>query len=312
MTNNAQPLVTVAIPTYNRADSYLKQTIESVLDQTYKNIEVIIADNCSSDQTDALVESLGAQNIRYFKHQTNIGPNNNFNFCLKQANGDYFLLLQDDDLIDPDMVEVCIKAAENSFDVGIIRTGTRVINATGRVLRDRPNRACGLPLDAFFVAWFKSKTALYLCSTLFHTERLKAIGGFKSKHNLFQDVMAEVKLAAEFGRIDVCNVKASFRKHDAELTFKARVSDWCEDSFLLLDLMCQLVPEKSALIRNRGLKFFAKLNYRRARDVKSPSKRFLAYIKVFRKFNYRYLPPYVYNTLSDIPLYRFVLGKRKR
>ena len=99
--------VTVGIPTYNRADSYLKNALKSALAQRYENFEIVVSDNCSKDHTQALVEQMDDGRIRYFRQEKNIPANDNFNFCLQQARGDYFLLLHDDDLIDPDFVAAC-------------------------------------------------------------------------------------------------------------------------------------------------------------------------------------------------------------
>ena len=294
MTNNTFPLVTIAIPTYNRADSYLLQALESAVNQTYQDIEIIIADNCSTDNTEAVVKGLSDPRIRYFRHVENIGANNNFNFCLEQARGDYFLLLQDDDLINRDFIEVCMQAVDYRTDVGIIRTGTRSIDSQGRVLKEKSNKVAGLSTSDFFVGWFTGKTSLYLCSTLFNTRRLQEIGGFKSRHNLFQDVVAEVQLAARFGRVDVKEVKASFRKHDSEMTLSSKVSRWCEDSHFLLDIMCDLVTENQAQVRREGTRYFAKVNYNFAAAIKSPTQRWATYLLVYKQFGYRYSPLYFY------------------
>lgn len=293
MREEARPLVTIGIPTYNRADGYLKQALGSAVSQTYPNIEIIVADNCSTDNTEEVVAGFADSRIRYTKHARNIGANNNFNYCLEQANGDYFLLLHDDDLIDADFVEACMRSAGYATDFGIIRTGTREIDSEGRVHHEAPNMVAGLSTTDFFRGWFAYKASWYLCSTLFNTARLKEIGGFQSKNQLLQDAVAIVQLAAKFGRVDVPEVKASFRKHDAELTFAAKVGDWCDDYLALLDLMCELVPEDAALLRAEGGRFFAKLNYHHAKAVKSPHRRWMAYLIVFRKFNYRYFPPQI-------------------
>jgi glycosyltransferase involved in cell wall biosynthesis len=285
------PLITIAIPTYNRADSYLPQTLTSALSQTYPNMEIIVSNNCSTDHTETFVKGVSDSRIKYFRHDKNIGANNNFNFCLEQAKGTYFLMLHDDDLIDDDFIETCMNANECASDVGIIRTGMRVIDSEGKVLREVRNVPDGSSTDALFLSWFRGKTPMYLCSSLFHTEKLRSIGGFNSKYNVLQDVKAEVQLAATFGRIDVSDIKASFRKHDLELTFKTRVIDWCDDSLMLLDLMCNLVSENKTLVYREGMQFFAKLGYRRATSVKSLSKRNVCYLMVFQKFGYRYPPP---------------------
>lgn len=292
MISKAQTLVTIAIPTYNRANLYLRQAIESAVNQTYSNIEIIISNNCSTDNTEMVVKDFHDPRIRYFRQEKNIGGNNNFNFCLEQAKGEYFLLLMDDDLIDRDFVETCWKSIDRNGNVGIIRTGTRIIDSQGTILHEYPNMVGGLSLEEFFRGWFTNKTTLYICSTLFNTLRLKEFGGFRSKKNLFQDVIVEAKLAAKYGRLDIQDVKASARKHASEFTFAVKVSDWCEDSLDLLDLMCVLVPkENKTLIRSEGMRFFSKINYNRAHAVRSPIRRFIAYVTVFKKFHYCYFPP---------------------
>ncbi|MCD4669855.1 MAG: glycosyltransferase family 2 protein [Actinomycetia bacterium] len=302
MVNNVHPLVTIAIPTYNRAGSYLREALAGAMNQTYENIEIIVSDNCSSDNTEAFIKGISDRRIRYFRHKKNIGANNNFNYCLEQAKGDYFLLLQDDDMIDNDFVEACMTVANHSKDTGIIRTGTRIIDSEGKVVRERTNDVVGLSTEEFFLGWFAGKTVLYLCSTLSHTKRLREIGGFKSKHNLFQDVMAEVQLVARYGRIDTKDIKASFRRHHGEMTFAVKVKDWCEDSLELLDLMCNLASENKALIRSEGMRFFSKLNYGRASAVKSPVGRFIAYMTVLTRFNYKSFPLFIRGILYNNPL----------
>ena len=292
MVNNVHPLVTIGIPTYNRADVYLRETLAGAMNQTYQNIEIIVSDNCSTDNTETFVKGISDPRLRYFRHNNNIGANNNFNYCLEQANGDYFLLLQDDDMIDNDFVEVCMTVANHSKDTGIIRTGTRIVNSGGKVIAESTNNVVGFSTEEVFLGWFTCKTALYLCSTLFHTKRLKEVGGFKSKRNLFQDVMAEVQLAARYGRIDIRDIKASFRKHPGEMTFAAKVRDWCEDSLELLDVICELASKNKALIRSEGMRFFSKLNYNRAKSVRSPVARLIAYVTVFKQFGFKHLPPY--------------------
>jgi len=306
MIDKTYPLVSIAIPTYNRADAYLKYAIQSAINQTYKKIEIIISDNCSIDNTETVAKEFTDPRIRYFRQGKNIGANNNFNFCLEQAKGDYFLLLQDDDVIDNDFIESCINAAGYKTDIGIIRTGTRLIDSQGKVLSEIPNMVEGMSTEHFFRGWFAGKTSLYLCSTLFNTERLREIGGFQSKHNLFQDVIAEVQLAARFCRVDVQDVKASFRKHPSEMTLAAKVGNWCEDSLILLDLICELVSEESKrMVRDEGTRFFSKINYSRASKVRSPIKLFFSFLTVFKKFNYRY-PPSKDHLLS--PLYQVLYG----
>jgi len=289
----------------------LKEALESALAQTYSNIEIIVSDNCSTDNTEEVVKGYRDSRITYYKQETPLITNDNFNFCLSQANGAYYLLLHDDDKIDSDFIDSCLQAANHRTDVGIIRTGVRIINAKGVVLGERRNAASGLTTGEFFLGWFEGKTSLYLCNTLYHTQALKDIGGMKSRHNLFQDVFATARLVASMGHVDIEEVKASTREHGAKWTHVVRVSEWAEDSIDLLDLLCKLAPENANELRMRGEQFFVNINFSRASAIRNPLRRLAAYIKVYKLFNRRYLPSMRMIFRSTV-IYRFLRQVKRR
>lgn len=284
------PLVTIGIPTYNHADAYLRETLRCALDQTYSNLEIIVADNCSSDGTEGLVRELGDSRVRYFRHERNIPPNDNFNFCLQQAKGEFFLLLHDDDTIDPDFVETCVKAAVGKPEIGIIRTGTRIIDGQGNVISELENITGGQSTEELFLAWLRNHTWMFLCGVIFNTARLKETGGFNSKHQLFQDVLAEFTLAACYGWIDVPAVKAGFRKHAGQRTAAARVDQWCEDSLILLRAMCDMASVQRNEIWAAGLEHFSKHNYNLAAMIGNPVERYRMYLSIYKTFDKAYSP----------------------
>ncbi|MEX2534104.1 MAG: glycosyltransferase family 2 protein [Trueperaceae bacterium] len=279
-----RPLVTIGIPTYNRADGYLRQALDSALGQTYPNCEIVVSDNCSSDDTSSLVRSKADERLRYFRHERNIGANNNFNFCLEQARGEYFLLLHDDDLIDPDFVESCIAAKRGTGEVGIIRTGTRVIDHENQVGARKVNGCDGLSSEQMFLEWFAKDTAFYLCSTLFNTARLREVGGFASPTGLFQDVVALAQLAVRYGRVDVEEIKASFRRHDANKGSSASAIAWADDSLYLLDQLCDLMPESEEELRSAGLTYLCRKCYRITRAIPESWDRWRTYLIIYRRF----------------------------
>ncbi len=285
-----EPLVSIGIPTYNRAASYLAYTLRSVMEQTYGSIEIIVSDNASTDNTVEFVATVADDRIRYLRHRTPITPNANFNACLNAARGKYFLLLHDDDAIDPNFVETCMRAANYSHQYNTIRTGTRVIDSSNATLSEHPNSQTGETLDTLLMAWFTGKTSIYMCSTLFNTQKLKAIGGFYSSHNLLQDVVAISRLAAEGPRLEISDVKASFRKHPDEATFAAKVGAWCDDFFSVLDLVTQLCPDRAEVIREKGSRFFVRLCMSRAKAIKSRGERMGAYLTIARTFGFRNIP----------------------
>ena len=99
----AQPLLTIAVPTYSRA-SYLKETLDQlrleILSHHLDDIEIIVSDNASPDNTHRVVSDASKPEfeIRYLKNLNNIGPDANIARCFNEAKGHYVLILGDDDL----------------------------------------------------------------------------------------------------------------------------------------------------------------------------------------------------------------------
>lgn len=104
----SSPLVSVIIPTYNRAD-YLKIAIDSVLAQTYKNFELLILDNHSTDHTQKIVSSYSDSRIKSLRHLTNIGGVANWLYGIHWANGEFFSVLGDDDFYRDNFLESRVK-----------------------------------------------------------------------------------------------------------------------------------------------------------------------------------------------------------
>ena len=86
------PLITVGIPVFN-GEKFLKKRFDSILNQTYKNLEVIISDNASTDNTSTLCEEFlrKEKNTHYYRQKKNVGSLENFNYLIKNAKGKYFV-----------------------------------------------------------------------------------------------------------------------------------------------------------------------------------------------------------------------------
>ena len=106
-------LVSIITPSYNTAQ-FLPQTIRSVLEQTYPNWEMLIVDDCSTDETDAVVASFSDPRIRYFKNTHNSGAAVCRNQALREARGKWIAFLDSDDLWTPDKLEKQIRFMEEN------------------------------------------------------------------------------------------------------------------------------------------------------------------------------------------------------
>jgi glycosyltransferase involved in cell wall biosynthesis len=311
MREETLPLVTIAIPTYNRAGSYLPVALRSALAQDYPRLEVLVADNASTDETASLVQRISDKRLRYLRHPVNIGANRNYNYCLNEARGDYFLLLHDDDAIDDDFVAACMAAANWECHEGIIRTGVRVIDEHGSTVREIANAVGDGSLAQYFRAWFDGQTNWYLANTLFCTRQLREQGGFHSRYHLAEDGFAIARLA-RFHRIDVRQVKASFRVHRGGNTMAdpAHAVLWGREYLDLLDCMCALTArEDSACLRREGARFFARLAYNRAALARSRAERLWASYEVLRLFGYRCWPTH---RLKSLRLIQRAVGYARR
>lgn len=115
------PLVSVGLPTYNRATT-LKRAIESVLAQDYPNFELIISDNASTDGTQTICEDFYRRDnrIRYLRQASNVGPIANFEAVLDAARGEFFMWLADDDWLDPHYVAECERMLAGNSDYELV------------------------------------------------------------------------------------------------------------------------------------------------------------------------------------------------
>ncbi|KAB8314575.1 glycosyltransferase family 2 protein [Tolypothrix campylonemoides VB511288] len=130
--SSQEPLVSVIIPTYNRPD-YLKQAITSAVKQTYRNIEIIVSDNCSPESPQALVESFGDSRIRFFRQAKNVGMFANQMNAFKMAQGKYVASLHDDDMWNEDFLEKLVPPLEENPNAILAFCDQYIIDSQGKI-----------------------------------------------------------------------------------------------------------------------------------------------------------------------------------
>src|SRR3954447_3399773 len=124
------PTVTVCIPTYNRSE-LLRSSLQSVLWQSLRDIEVIVSDNASSDDTAEVVRSLGDPRVVYDRNDENIGLFANMSRCLSLGSGHYRVVLPDDDLMLPGNLERKVAYLERNPGAAMVHSGFRFLDAAG-------------------------------------------------------------------------------------------------------------------------------------------------------------------------------------
>lgn len=108
--SNTYPLVSVAMCTYNGA-AYLTDQLETIVKQTYKNLEIVIVDDGSIDNTIQIIRQMqaGDSRIRYFKNEKNLGYNKNFEKAFSLCQGNFIAIADQDDIWEPDKIECMMK-----------------------------------------------------------------------------------------------------------------------------------------------------------------------------------------------------------
>ena len=285
----AKPLVTIGISTFNRVAFTFPEALGSALAQTYPQVEVVVCDNASTDGTEAFMATQRDERLRYVRHPSNIGPNANFNACLERARGTYFLLLHDDDLMDPAFLERAVLALDGR-EPGVLLGGVRLIDADGRAEGTVPPPPADLGTADLFLHWFGRRFSFYFCSTLFHTKRLRTAGGFATPENLFQDVVAIARLASRFGYVSVPGTAGSFRRHETNLGAAGRALSWARDGAHLLEVLCSELPADAERLRAAGAPYLTRTGYRYAAVEASGRERAKTYGAIHELFGRAYAP----------------------
>lgn len=133
------PPLSIGLPVYN-GERFLAGTIESLLDQTFGDFELIIADNASTDATRAICERYAAldRRIRYLRSDVNAGAARNFNWTVELARGRYFKWAAHDDLHAPQFIARCVEVLDRHPEVVLCFSRTEFIDEAGKTLREYP------------------------------------------------------------------------------------------------------------------------------------------------------------------------------
>lgn len=139
-----EKLISVVIPCYNH-EKYIEKTVRSVLQQTYPNIEVLVADDCSTDNSVAVLQTIQDARLKLFPFQRNQGTVFTLNFLLKQAKGDYIATLGSDDYFAPDKLEKQLNVMERDPALGAVFSWAEIVDGN-----DIPHdKSSSFPIDVF-------------------------------------------------------------------------------------------------------------------------------------------------------------------
>jgi glycosyltransferase involved in cell wall biosynthesis len=266
-TLDGRPLVTIAIPTFNRAP-LLKRCIESALTQTYEHFEILVSDNASSDNTDEIVCSFDDPRLRVIRQQTNIGQLPNWNACLAAAKGDYVVVVSDDDSLEPWLLERCVAVVQKDPEIPIVIALSHLhVTSMRRTIAARTSRRLRTGLcdgTDILLEFLRNELGTVAASSImFRTSTLRAAGGFPLNFPHAADIAAWAPLLF-LGRAGLVNEAcATWYSHDNSATARMSVEQLLIDAQELANLISALAdthitdPVKRRAIQSHSHRCFA-------------------------------------------------------
>lgn len=250
-----KPLVSVIINCYN-SEKYLRETIDSLISQTYDNWEAIFWDNCSTDKTAGIISSYNEPRFRYFLAEENTPLGEARNLAMEKANGLFVSFLDSDDLWEPSFIQECVTAFSESPKVGLVYTRYKSFDETNSWFETKfiKDRAVSLAeLCAFY--------DIGISAAMFRRDVKEDKGiFFDNSYTLIEDYDFFIALATVSEVRYIATPLMNYREHGDNLSFKS--DQWIEEkkkyiekakessilkqyiSFFRVDLENRLVYEK--------------------------------------------------------------------
>lgn len=208
-----QPLVSVVIPCYNH-EHFVQDCIQSVIDQTYENIELIIIDDGSSDSSVAKIQEmvyLCEQRFKKFefRHRPNKGLSSTLNEAIEWCQGEYYSAIASDDMLLENKIEIQVNYLKDNLKCVAVFGGVLEIDTNGVQLRDRVRKISSYKFDQIFML----EHELPAPTQMIRIEILREVGGYNSAIKI-EDWYMWLKLA-RYGELNYLPIiLAKYRTHD--------------------------------------------------------------------------------------------------
>lgn len=218
---NTEPFVSVLMITFDRA-TYIESAIRSIQEQDYGNLEIIVMDDASTDNTEAIIHDLRSADprIKYFKHAHNLGIPQNRNMGLAHASGKYIAILDSDDLwSDRSKLRKQVEFLESNPEYGLIGTQVSVIDENGEPKGSFTYKTVDSDIRKIMLAHNQFTNS----SVLFPTKLAIDLGGYDNSCTIGEDYDLFLRLGmhAKFANLD--SLMTQYRAHQGGITKKRRL-----------------------------------------------------------------------------------------
>lgn len=209
------PKISVIMSVYN-GERYLREAIESILNQTFTDFEFIIVNDGSTDSSLEIIQSYDDERIKIINNEKNIGLTKSLNKALKVARGEYIARQDADDISLPNRFEEQIKYLERHPEVALLGTNIYKIDENGKIIGKYIVLAKPSIKDLFNGNQFNHG------SVMFKKEVIDELGGYNELFKYAQDYELWLRIAKHYNIRNVTQILYKLRSHDENIGFKNR------------------------------------------------------------------------------------------
>jgi glycosyltransferase involved in cell wall biosynthesis len=246
-----KPCISIAIPAFKII--FLKEAIQSVLNQSFTDFELIIVNDKSPEDLEKVISSFSDSRIKYYKNEINLGKESvvkNWNKCLEYAEGEFFVLFSDDDIYEPEFLQEMYILLKKWPKVDIAHCRVKMIDSDNKIINY--SSSCPEYENVIDFMWHRLKgiRIQFAPDFMIRTERLKEIGGFIDFPLAWSsDDATWFQLAKENGVVfldkPLCNWRSSntniskIGSADLKINANIKYSKWINDFINRLDAITE-------------------------------------------------------------------------
>ena len=201
-------------------EKYIRESIESILKQTYTNFEFLIINDGSTDSTLEIIRSYKDTRIRIINNQENIGLTKSLNKGLAVARGEYIARQDADDISHLRRFEKQVKFLDLHSEIAVLGTQSNLIQDDGRIISNPPGWQ--RPLNNFSIRWFCMFDSPFIHSSVMMRTKIvrDILGGYNSKYLTSQDYELWTRIVYEYNCSNLNEKLISFRTHYGSISSK--------------------------------------------------------------------------------------------
>ena len=208
-----RPEVTVVMPVFN-AGEYLRAAIESILQQTFADLELIIINDASTDGSGSIINDHKDSRIKNLVNNQHVGPGESRNRAIRIANGSFIALMDADDISEPRRLESQIAFLKANRDTGLLATWGTVIDQEGN-----PGKQVKVPQNSFLLRWrLLLNNKLIHSSVMFPAQILKDLGGYDRAFPYAEDYELYSRIILDHQVAVIPDLLVRWRRHEKGLS----------------------------------------------------------------------------------------------